>query len=151
MITQAESRVVAAGEGTSYPTAGAETRFKVRGEDTGGMFELTETSLQPQYVGPPPHAHGRIDHAFYVLEGEVEYQAGERIIRVSRGGTVFVPHGLAHKFANPAAEPARMLQIDSIGGREAMFKEMAAAFPAGSTLNPKILMEILVRYDTRPA
>ncbi len=151
MITKAEPRVVAAGEGATYPAAGAETRFKVRGEDTGGMFELTETLLPPKYIGPPPHVHGKIDHAFYVLEGEIEYQAGERFIRVSRGGTVFVPHGVVHKFASPSPESARMLQIDSIGGREAMFKEMSKAFPPGSTLDPTVLMEILGRYDTRPA
>jgi quercetin dioxygenase-like cupin family protein len=150
MITRVEPRVIAVGEGAGYPAAGAETTFKVRGEDTGGMFELTETSLPP-HVGPPPHVHSKIDHAFYVLEGEIEYQAGERVIRVSRGGTVFVPHGTAHKFANPSPEPARMLQIDSIGGREEMFKEMSKAFPPGSKLDPTLLMEILGRYDTRPA
>ncbi len=115
------------------------------------MFEVTETSLPAHFAGPPPHLHGRLDHAFYVLEAEIEYQVGDRIVRVVEGSTVFVPHGLGHKFGNPSDRRARMLQIDSAGGREAMFKEMSAAFPPGSTLDPSVLLEILERYDTRPA
>jgi mannose-6-phosphate isomerase-like protein (cupin superfamily) len=143
--------LIGPGEGTTYPASGAHTTFKVRAEETQGMFELTETSLPIRFGGPPPHVHGRIDHAFYVLEGEIQYQTGERMVRASAGSSVFVPHGVAHKFANPAANPARMLQIDSHGGREGMFKEMAAAFPPGSLLEPKLMLEILQKYDTRPA
>ncbi len=151
MVTNKRSQVIGPGDGDTYPASGATTAFKVRGEDTNGMFELTETMLPPRYDGPPPHIHGRIDHAFYVLEGEVEYHAGDRTVRAAKGTTVFVPSDLAHKFSNPSDAPARMLQIDSIGGRERMFQEMSKAFPPGSTLDPKVLITILGRYDTRPA
>ena len=146
-----EATIVGPGEGTTYPAAGAQTAFKVRAEQTQGMFELTESSLSARFAGPPPHIHGTIDHAFYVVQGEVEYQAGDRLVRASEGSTVFVPHGVAHKFANPAERPARMLQIDSRGGREPMFKELAAAFPSGSAIDPKVMIAILQKYDTRPA
>lgn len=150
MHTTHEVRIIEPGAGDTYTASGSETAFKVRGQDTAGMFEVTESLLPPRFAGPPAHVHGRIDHAFYVLEGEVEYQAGERNVRAAAGTTLFVPHDIGHKFANPGDGPARMLQIDSIGGREQMFKEMSGAFPPGSPLDAKILMEILSRYDTRP-
>ncbi len=73
------------------------------------------------------------------------------MVRASAGSTLFVPHGVVHKFANPTENPARMLQIDSHGGREGMFQEMTAAFPPGSPLEPKVMLEIFKKYDTRPA
>jgi quercetin dioxygenase-like cupin family protein len=146
-----EPAIVEPGHGTSYPAAGAETTFKVRAEDTGGMFEVTETSLPARFTGPPAHVHAELHHAFYVLESEIEFGIGGRTVRAVVGTTVFVPHGSSHRFANPSERRARMLQIDSVGGREAMFKEMSAAFPPGSKLDPPVLLEILKRYDTRPA
>lgn len=146
-----EGFYIQAGEGEAYPFGGGATTFKVRADDTGGHFEITENTLAPRSPGTPPHIHGKFDHAFYVIEGQVEFQVGDRVVHAGPGACVFAPSGLAHRFSNPGTEPARWLQVDSIGGRETMFKEMAEALPQDAPPDPALMMPILAKYDTHPA
>ncbi len=48
--------LIGPGEGTTYAASGAHTSFKVRAEETQGMFELTETSLPIRFAGPCPRS-----------------------------------------------------------------------------------------------
>ena len=74
--------------------------------------------------GPPLHVHKAEDEAFYVLEGELRVQVGERIIHGTAGAFVFIPKGTAHTFAKAGTEPARMLVIISPAGFEQFFEEV---------------------------
>jgi quercetin dioxygenase-like cupin family protein len=80
-----EGFYLSAGEGESYSIAGGVTTFKVRGEDTSGHFEITETTLPPGNAGTPPHIHDRRDHAFYVIDGTVDFLVGERLVHAGPG------------------------------------------------------------------
>jgi mannose-6-phosphate isomerase-like protein (cupin superfamily) len=146
-----EGFYLSAGEGEAYDIAGGVTTFKVRGEDTGGHFEITESTLPPGYPGTPAHVHDRVDHAFYGIEGVVDFQVGERIVHVGPGSCVFVPKGMAHRFSNPSKGVVRWLQVDSIGGRELMFKELGEAMPEGAPPDRARMLEIMKRHDARPA
>jgi mannose-6-phosphate isomerase-like protein (cupin superfamily) len=147
-----EGFYVPADDGEPYPFGGGGVAtFKVRGEDTGGHFEITENTLPPGHPGTPPHIHNSLDHAWYVLEGVVDFQVGDRIVHAGRGACVFAPKGMAHRFSNPGTEPGKWLQIDSVGGREAMFKEMAERLPNDAPPDPAVLLEIFAKYDTCPA
>ncbi|MBW4617281.1 MAG: hypothetical protein KME21_29470 [Desmonostoc vinosum HA7617-LM4] len=42
-------------------------------EDTNGQYTLAELRVDPE-IGPPPHIHHREDEAFYIQEGELEFQ-----------------------------------------------------------------------------
>jgi mannose-6-phosphate isomerase-like protein (cupin superfamily) len=139
------------GEGTTYTVGGSPIVFKVRGSETGGRFEITESTLPPSFGGIPPHVHQDTDHAFYVLEGELEVQIGEQALRGGPGTCLFSPRGAGHTFSNPGAAPCRYLQIDSGPGRERFFEEIAHTFPGDRPIDRKVLGEILARYDTQPA
>jgi hypothetical protein len=41
------------------------------------------------------------------------------------------------------------LQIDSVGGREGMFKELAERLPNDAPPDPAVMLEVLAKYDTR--
>ena len=147
-----EGFYVPAGDGEPYTFGGGGvTTFKVRGEDTGGHFEITENTLPPGNPGTPAHIHNSLDHAWYVLEGVVGFQVGHRVVHAGRGACVFAPKGLAHRFFSTGSEPARWLQIDSVGGREDMFREMAQRLPNDAPPDPSVMLEIFAKYDTRPA
>ncbi|WP_169405678.1 cupin domain-containing protein [Deinococcus apachensis] len=85
-----------------------------RGEDTGGAFALVEECVQAG-LEPPPHLHTHEDETFYLLEGEVEFQVGDRRHRATPGDCVFLPRGLPHAF-KLRSPTARLLVLLTPGG-----------------------------------
>jgi quercetin dioxygenase-like cupin family protein len=73
----------------------------------------------PEGSGPPPHSHPW-DEAFYVIEGEVDFDFGGSLKKVKTGGFVHVPGGMVHAFRYASAT-ARILAITSGKGAAAMF------------------------------
>jgi mannose-6-phosphate isomerase-like protein (cupin superfamily) len=74
----------------------------------------------------PLHVHHRTDEAFYVLEGELSVQIGQRHVKAPAGAMVLVPRGTMHRYANEGSSPARFLVIISPAGFEQYFVERAA-------------------------
>lgn len=143
--------VIEPSEGRSVFIGSTRTTIMTRGIETNGRYSLIEHDLPPQTSGPALHVHRHYDHAWYVLEGEVQITCGERIIRARTGTFVLVPKGTSHTFANLKAERARMLEIDSPGGLEHYFEELDAAFPEGTAVDPVVVSAIQRRYDTHPS
>jgi mannose-6-phosphate isomerase-like protein (cupin superfamily) len=142
--------VRAPGEGKWLAIGPTRTAVMMSSEQTDGHYSLVEHVLPPQFSGPPPHVHRHYDHAWYIVEGEVNLTFGERIMQAKAGTFVFVPKGVAHTFSNPGAAGARMLEIDTPGGFENYFKELAAAFPEGASITPWVVVAIQQKYDTYP-
>lgn len=151
MKTEQGAFALGPGEGTTYLVGGSPIVYKVRGAETGGRFEITESTLPPGFGGVPPHVHQDTDHAFFVLQGELSLQIGGQAFRGGPGTCMFSPRRAVHSFSNPGAVPCRCLQIDSGPGRERFFEEMARAFPGGTPIDRKVMGEILAHYDTQPA
>jgi mannose-6-phosphate isomerase-like protein (cupin superfamily) len=59
----------------------------------------------------PLHVHYHDDEAWYVLEGVLCVQAGDRVIEAGAGGSVLVPRGTPHTYWNPGPGPLRYLLI----------------------------------------
>jgi uncharacterized cupin superfamily protein len=94
------------------------------------------------------HLHTKIEEQFYILEGEMELRAGDRII-VGRPGTfVTAPAGTPHAFANRGDAPARMLLICTPPGHERYFAELAAILAHGGAPEPDEISRLRSRYDT---
>src|SRR5690349_11146125 len=91
------------------------THRTVQAQDgTGAEFGLIERML-PAGFASPAHIHHSGDEAFYVLEGEIRFQCGDRIITGTPGTFVYLPRQVAHAFQVGAA-PARMLQFNTTHG-----------------------------------
>jgi mannose-6-phosphate isomerase-like protein (cupin superfamily) len=101
-----------------------DTRMTVKagGAQTGGAFTLLEWSA-PRGFGPPRHVHHAEDEGFYVIEGEMAVECGERRWTAGPGSFVFLPHGIPHVFVVTAG-PVRGLQITSPAGFEDFIAEL---------------------------
>lgn len=59
----------------------------------------------------PPHVHHNDDEAWYVLEGALCIQMGDKVVEARAGTGVLVPRGTPHTYWNPGPEATRYLLI----------------------------------------
>ncbi len=114
--------ILGPGEGQTIQVPGHPTTYKARQEDTGEAYALVETTVAGQ--GPPQHIHHAEEEAFYILEGEVNVQVGERTIQGTAGSFILIPRGTVHTFWNAGSTPAKMLVIISPPGSEQALAEI---------------------------
>jgi mannose-6-phosphate isomerase-like protein (cupin superfamily) len=123
------------GEGKKLWVAEELMTFVASGEDTGGKYALTDSTVPPQ-GGAPPHIHHREDEAFWVLEGDLEVVVGEDKIGASAGSFVHLPSGVIHTYKNVGATPARFLTLMVPAGLERFFEEVGKPGTDPSTPPP---------------
>jgi quercetin dioxygenase-like cupin family protein len=93
---------------------------------TGGVISVEEGILQPGQPGPYRHYHPNMAQTFYVLEGELLLQIGDRVERAGPGTFAFCPAGCVHAFRAVGTEPARVLVTAMPPGpAEGYFRELA--------------------------
>jgi mannose-6-phosphate isomerase-like protein (cupin superfamily) len=95
-------------------------------------LNLCEYDVGPEYKGAGPHYHERHADAFYVLEGELEFQVAGETVRAPAGTSV-VPPGVVHAFTNPGLGRARFLNIHA---PESGFIEYLRARDRGEDVDP---------------
>ena len=74
-------------------------------------YEVIELHFGPDFEGVDPHTHEDHVDSFYVLEGEVEFQVGEELVRAGPGSFVAAPRGVTHGFRNVGGSELRMVNI----------------------------------------
>lgn len=79
--------------------------------ETGGAYSLTE-HLVTAASNPPMHVQTDEDEAFYILDGEVEFEVDGAVATATPGTFAFVARGAAHTF-RVLSDTARMLVICS--------------------------------------
>lgn len=111
------------GEGKKLWVAEELMTFVISGEDTGGGYALTDSTVPPGGEAPP-HIHHREDEAFWVLAGELEVVVGKETFGASAGSSVHLPRGVIHTYKNTGATPARFLTLMVPAGLERLFEEV---------------------------
>jgi quercetin dioxygenase-like cupin family protein len=71
------------GSGLAFWGPGDFYRFLITGAESGGAYFAME-AIVPPGGGPPPHIHRNEKETFYVLEGEVEFLLGDRLVKGRR-------------------------------------------------------------------
>jgi quercetin dioxygenase-like cupin family protein len=122
-------------EGRTIAVVGDVYRFLAVSADTNGTYALWE-AIVPPGGGPPPHVHSREEEGFYVLEGEITLQVGDRRIMAGAGMFANMPVGTLHSFKNESGKPARMLISIAPAGLERMFFEVGVPVATGATTAP---------------
>ena len=79
--------------------------------ETGGAYSLTE-HLVTAASNPPMHVQVHEDEAFYILDGDVEFEVDGSTVVATPGTFAFVARGAAHTF-RVLTPTARMLVICS--------------------------------------
>lgn len=97
----------------------------VRTADLPSQISVQEWTVEPHFLGAPPHRHEREDEVFYVLAGEVTVMEEDSVATVAAGSTVVLPRGRLHGFWNAGDVPARMLVILTPGRLESYFDDAA--------------------------
>ena len=124
--------VVSAGQdrsGETHSPGYTEVLFKTSAEESPSIFAIEHTGIQPGW-GPPLHLHTDQDEWFYVTQGEVLFQLGERRFTLKPGDSVLGPRNIPHTFAAVGPEPVRMLITYTPAGRmEQFFRDTASLGP----------------------
>jgi len=128
-----EIHVVGAGEdrsGHPHSLGFSTLLFKVAPQDTGGnLFVIEHRNLIRG--GPPLHLHWRQEEWFYVMEGEVAFQVGERKLTLHAGESVLGPRQVPHTFCAVGSAPAHLLIAFSPAGKMEAYLGDAAHPPEG--------------------
>jgi quercetin dioxygenase-like cupin family protein len=138
------------GEGRRRVLGTNTVTFKAVTGDTGGRFSVMEGRIDAHGPHPPVHVHDQLDHAIYVLEGTVVFTVEQRQLTAPAGSFILIPHGIVHTFANPSDAAARFVEVDAPAGFERYFERLAEASPAGSQLDPAIMVALQAEHDTHP-
>ena len=122
----------------------------LRSEEADGHLSAIRVAVPGGWGGPPLHHHD-FDETFYVLEGELTFQLGERITTARPGQVVFAGRGSHHTLANFGSAPARYLLTCTPAGFERYFDrlqaeltgsepppEAAGSFPETTVVGPQI-------------
>jgi quercetin dioxygenase-like cupin family protein len=126
METQVAPIALAPGEGEALWGFGTLAVVKASGETTGGRAVVFE-QLAPRGAGSPLHVHHREDEWFYVLEGELTFWVGGKVVDAPAGSFVYGPRDIPHTFT-VTSEQARFLLVAEPAGLDAFFR--AAGEPA---------------------
>ena len=124
--------------------------IKATADSTGGAYGLVESLIAPGF-SPPMHVHHREDESFWVLEGELTMQCGERRFRAGAGSFVFLPRDVPHSFVVEGDTPARMLTLLTPGGGEGVFidggrRAEGDGLPPPSPIDVAALRRVSERY-----
>ncbi len=104
------------GEGEAYWWLGALATIKV----ATPAVTLVEVMEAPD-AEAPLHVHHNEDEGFWVLEGEVTFEAGKEVVGAGPGDFVFGPRDVPHRYeVGPSG--ARMLFILTPGGFESFIR-----------------------------
>jgi mannose-6-phosphate isomerase-like protein (cupin superfamily) len=124
-------------------------RVLLHGEESDAQISIVENTVPAGWPGPPLHHHD-FDETFYVLEGELTFQLGDRLATATPGELVFAPRGSHHTLANQGVAEARYLLMCTPGGFERHFARVQAE-QAGADPRPWALQEIpkVVRVGPR--
>lgn len=97
---------------------------KVVSEDQLGGYSLFEITVPPR-GGPPAHIQHWEKEAYYILEGELLIQKGDRTFLVSAGSFVDFSKGILHTFKNVGTASARLLAVVTPAWYGKFFEEWA--------------------------
>jgi mannose-6-phosphate isomerase-like protein (cupin superfamily) len=115
-----------------------------------GWVAVMDDVLAPGFPGPLPHRHREMVDSFWVLDGELTVQLGDRETTIGPGTLALVPPGNVHTFSNRGDAPARVLNLMFPAGLEQYLKRVVAE-SAGGPPDPARMAEIAADYDFEPA
>jgi quercetin dioxygenase-like cupin family protein len=115
-------KYVPRGTGQSYKSPIDQVTFLLTGEQTDGAFFMAEATVPPGR-GNPPHIHSREEETFYLEQGSLTIQVGDRTLNALPGDVVQLPRGIAHSFQNNGHVDAKFLFVAAPAGLEKFFEE----------------------------
>jgi quercetin dioxygenase-like cupin family protein len=113
---------VRAGERDPLHVLGMPLRFLCDARETGGAWSLFEEEI-PLGMGPPPHRHPW-DEAYYVLDGEVDFEIDGERVSIKAGDFTRLPANTVHAFKGASPAGARVLIFAAPGHSSEFFEDL---------------------------
>ena len=145
----AESEIVAPGGGERLTVRGSTLLFKAVAASTGGAFSLHERRIPAGGRRPPAHTHPDRVEAFWVLDGEAEFELDGEVSTAGAGSFVLVPGGAAHTFGATAAADAHVLVLHA-PALDDYFRELAQLWAADEPPEREVELALMRRHGMRP-
>jgi len=128
-VASGQNQVVSvpAGTGQTYKSPVDQVTVLLTGEQTGGAIFMAE-AIVPPGCGNPPHIHARESETFYVQQGTLTIQVGDKTLNALPGDVARLPRNVVHSFKNTGDVNAKVLVVAEPAGLEKFFEE--AFYPA---------------------
>jgi len=130
--------------GTVHVVLGSPYRFLATSAETGGAFALLEATAPPESA-VPLHLHTREDETFFILEGSLEVQCGDRLLMLENNATAYLPRNIPHSYKSPGRAEMKYLVLITPGGFERCLEEFAR-LPADRPPAPETMVAIGKKY-----
>ena len=114
--------IVKSGQRQALNILGMPLTMLCEASETGGSWSLFE-EIVPFGMGPPPHRHDW-DEAYYILEGEVDFEVDGEAVRSARGDFNYLPRNTVHGFKGASETPARVLIFAAPAHGSDFFREL---------------------------
>jgi quercetin dioxygenase-like cupin family protein len=137
------------GGGEQLAVRGSTLLFKATAASTGGAFSLHERLVPAGGRRPPPHVHPDRVEAFWVLDGEAEFELDGELTRAEAGSFVLVPGGVTHTFGASPRAAARVLVLHA-PALDHYFRELAELWSGESVPAREDELDLMRRHGMRP-
>jgi quercetin dioxygenase-like cupin family protein len=134
---------VAADGGREFRFGPNQMVFKVADQDGAKGLAIMVSTFPPGGGYPFLHVHRSFEEAFYVVEGELDYQLGDKSVRAQPGSTIFIPPGVPHRFKGVGDSIARIVVMFSSPDGLRIIEDVA-----GAGLDRQKHVAIFERYDS---
>lgn len=141
--------VLPEGGGEQLVVRGSTLLFKAVAQTTGGALSLHERHVPAGGRRPPPHVHPDRVEAFWVLDGEAEFELDGELTRAGAGGFVLAPGGVAHTFGATPDGPARLLVLHA-PALDGYFRELAQLWSGAEPPASDDELALMRRHGMRP-
>jgi mannose-6-phosphate isomerase-like protein (cupin superfamily) len=145
----ADALVLPPGSGERLTARGSTLLFKAVAATTGGSFSLHERQVPAGGRRPPAHVHPDRVEAFWVLDGEAEFELDGRLTRAGAGSFVLVPGGVAHTFGASATSAARVLVLHA-PALDGYFRELERLWSGPEPPSRDQEQALMRRHGMRP-
>lgn len=113
---------VKVGERPALNVLGMPLTMLCEARETGGAWSLFEEEV-PLGMGPPPHRHDW-DEAYYILDGEIDFEIDGQSVRAARGDFNYLPRNTVHGFKGASEAGAKVLIFAAPAHGSEFFREI---------------------------
>ncbi|HEX8842540.1 MAG TPA: cupin domain-containing protein [Sphingomicrobium sp.] len=113
---------IKAGERAPLNILGMPLTMLCEASETGGAWSLFEEEV-PLGMGPPPHRHDW-DEAYYILEGEIDFEIDGERVKSTKGDFNYLPRNTVHGFKGASQTPSRVLIFAAPAHGSEFFREL---------------------------
>lgn len=129
--------------------AGSTVEFKAVAATTGGAFSLHERRVRAGGRRPPAHVHPDRTEAFWVLDGQAEFELDGDLVTAAAGSFVLVPGGVLHTFGATAGAAAHLLVLHA-PALDGYFRELAGLWSGPEPPTPDTELDLMRRHGMQP-